>query len=118
MSSTTLNKKALRLRLQAARVAERTLSDQVRRAFGTTPDQAADPPADDPLVVGERERAQASLVNRGLLTHEELATLSVDDAASMASQRLQDEMATLQDELAKHPTTSNSLVKPPRTLRR
>jgi hypothetical protein len=118
VSSNTLTKKALRLRLQAARVGERTLPDQVRRAYGTTPDQQADLPADDPLVVGEREKAQASLVNRGLLTNGELATLSVDDAAKVAAERLHEEIAALQDELAKRPTGSDSIVKPPRTLRR
>lgn len=118
MSSTTLTRKALRLRLQAARVVERTLPDQIRRAYGKMPDQLADLPVDDPLLVGTRERAQSSLVNRGLLTHVELATLSVDDAASVATQRLHDEMTTLQEELAKQPTNSDSHVKPPRTLRR
>jgi hypothetical protein len=118
VSSTTLTKKALRLRLQAARVGERTLVEQVRRAYGTLPEQAAELPADDPLVVGEREKAQASLVNRGLLSHEELATLTAGDATSIASQRLRDEIASLQDELAKQPTRSDSIVKPPRTLRR
>jgi hypothetical protein len=113
-----LTKKELRLRLQAARVVERTVPDQVRRAYGDEPSQRENRPEDDPLLAESREKARTSLVDKGLLTREEFDTLPVDEATSAALQRLRDQMAALQAEQTLDSTTHDSFGKPPRTLRR
>jgi hypothetical protein len=118
MMSKILTTKELRLRLQAARLAERTVPDQVRRAYGEALRQGENPPHDDKLLAEGRARAQNSLVDKGLLTREELDTLAVDEAISAARQRLRDEIAALQAEQARDAATPDSSVRPPRTLRR
>jgi len=118
MKSKAPTTKALRLRLQAARVAERALPDQVRRAYGEASGPLADLPADDPLLAETRERARAALVERGLLTREELDTLPVAEATAVALGVVRDQIAALQEEQAEHPTKPDPFGRAPRTLRR
>jgi hypothetical protein len=113
-----LTKKDLRLRLQAARLLERTLPDQVHRAYGDLPAYDGDRPTDEALMAESRAKARASLVDKGLLTPEEIDTLPVAEATRVALERLRGQIATLQDEQARDRTSAESFVKPPRTLRR
>lgn len=118
MESKILTTKELRLRLQAARVLERSLPDQVRRAYGEAPIGGENRPDDSPLLAEAREKARTSLVGKGLLTAEEVDALSVDEATSTALQRLREQIAGLQAEQERDRTAAESFGTPPRTLRR
>jgi hypothetical protein len=113
-----LTKKDLRLRLQAARVLERSVPDQIRRAHGDVPAQVGGGSADEALLAETRAKARASLIDKGLLTPEEIDSLPVTEATSVALERLREQIAALQAEQARDRTTAESFVKPPRTLRR
>lgn len=118
MNTRILTKKDLRLRLQAARAQERTIPDQVRRAYGEAPGQDGGVPTDEAHLAETRAKARASLIDKGLLTPEEVDTLSVDEATSTALQRLRQQIASLQAEQKRDRTSAESFVPPPRTLRR
>jgi hypothetical protein len=118
MMSKAPTTKALRLRLQAARTAERALPEQVRRAYGEASGPLADLPDDDPLLIESRDRARAALVERGLLTQEEIDTLPVAEASAVALGVLRDRIAALQEEQAERPTKPDPFGPAPRTLRR
>jgi hypothetical protein len=118
VSSKAPTEKALRLRLQAARVVERGLPDQVQRAYGHLPDQLATRPIDDPSVVEARDKARSALVERGLLTQEELDTLPMDEATAVALGHVRDQIVALQEEQAAAPTKLDAFGRAPRTLRR
>jgi hypothetical protein len=122
MSTTTPSKRAIRLRIQAARVQERSLPDHVRRAYGETPDQSAGGTKEEPSPAEQRESARASLVERGHLTVEELDTLTVDDAITLALQRQREQIAALEEQSAslddRERGQPDSFSRPPRTLHR
>src|SRR5688500_16114163 len=61
-------KRTLLLRQRAARAMEKSLPDQVRRAYGDPPSVLADLPSDDPHLAAVRENARASLLKQGYLT--------------------------------------------------
>jgi hypothetical protein len=103
-----LTKRDLLLRQRAARLMERNLPDQIRRAY-------AESPAD------ERERARAALIAREHLSQEELDSLPVDEAITVALQRVRDQAAGLEDQSAQRASqdkgSADVFLKPPRTLR-
>jgi hypothetical protein len=100
---------------------EKSLPDQVRRAYGAAPSVLADLPSDDPHLTAVRENARASLLKQGYLTDEDLDTLSVDEAIAAARQRLRDQISSLQeqsDTLARQERDNpDRVTKEPRTLR-
>ena len=108
MNAKDLTKRDLLLRQRAARLMERNLPDQIRRAY-------AESPAD------ERERARAALIAREHLSQEELDTLPVDEAITVALQRVRDQAAGLEDQSAQRASqdkgSADVFMKPPRTLR-
>jgi hypothetical protein len=121
MSQKQSTKRALMLRLRAARALEKTLPDQVHRAYGDAPSVLADLPSDDPHLAAVSASARASLLKQGYLTEEDLDTLSVDEAIATAQQRLRAHIASLQEEsdmLARRETGNpDRVTRPPRTLR-
>jgi hypothetical protein len=114
-------KRAVMLRLRAARGMEKSLPDQIRRAYGDAPSVLADLPSDDPHLAAVRENARASLLKQEYLTEEELDTLPVEEAIATALQRLRAEVASLQqqsDTLArKERGNPDRVTRAPRTLR-
>jgi hypothetical protein len=100
---------------------EKSLPDQIRRAYGGAPSVLADLPSDDPHLAAVCENARASLLKQGYLTDEDLDTLSVDEAIAAARQRLRDQVAGLQeqsDTLARQDRGNpDRVTKVPRTLR-
>jgi hypothetical protein len=100
---------------------EKSLPDQIRRAYGDAPDVLADLPSDDPHLATVRENARGSLLKQGFLTEEDLDTLPVDEAIATAQQRLRDQIASLHeqsDTLARQERGNQDRVaKAPRTLR-
>ena len=109
------------LRLRAARALEKSLPDQIRRAYGDAPSVLADLPDDDPHLAEVRENARASLLKQGYLTEEDLDTLSVDEAIATARQRLRDQIASLQEQsdtlIRQERGNPDRATKAPRTLR-
>ena len=91
-------KRALLLRERAARIVERSLPDQVSRAYGIVPIELTDLPSDDPQLTDLRARARASLLKQGFLTDEELDTLTVDQAIEAARQRVRAQVTTLREQ--------------------
>ena len=77
---------------------EKSLPDQVRRAYGDAPSVLTDLSSDDPHLATVRENARASLLKQGYLTEEELDTLPVDEAIATARQRLRTQVASLQEQ--------------------
>jgi hypothetical protein len=114
-------KRAVMLRLRAARGMEKSLPDQIRRAYGDAPSVLADLPSDDPHLAAVRENARASLLKQEYLTEEELDTLPVEEAIATALQRLRAQVASLQqqsDTLArKERGNPDRVTRAPRTLR-
>jgi hypothetical protein len=114
-------KRAVMLRLRAARAMEKNLPDQIRWAYGDAPDVLADLPSDDPHLATVRENARRSLLKQGYLSEEDLDTLPVDEAIATARQRLRDQVASLQeqsDSLARQERGNpDRATKAPRTLR-
>ena len=114
-------KRAVMLRLRAVRAMEKSLPDQIRRAYGDAPSVLADLPSDDPHLAAVRENARTSLLKQGYLTDEDLDTLSVDEAIAAARQRLRDQVAGLQvqsDTLTRQDRGNpDRVTKAPRTLR-
>ena len=114
-------KRAVMLRLRAARGMEKSLPDQIRRAYGDAPSVLADLPSDDPHLAADRENARASLLKQEYLTEEELDTLPVEEAIATALQRLRAQVASLQqqsDTLArKERGNPDRVTRAPRTLR-
>jgi hypothetical protein len=114
-------KRAVMLRLRAARGMEKSLPDQIRRAYGDAPSVLADLPSDDPHLAAVRENARASLLKQEYLTEEELDTLPVEEAIATALQRLRAQVASLQqqsDTLArKERDNPDRVTRAPRTLR-
>jgi hypothetical protein len=100
---------------------EKSLPDQIRRAYGDAPSVLADLPSDDPHLAAVRENARTSLLKQGYLTDEDLDTLSVDEAIAAARQRLRDQVAGLQeqsDTLTRQDWGNpDRVTKAPRTLR-
>ena len=121
MTSKDLTKRELLLRQRAARVQERALPDQIRRAYGEVPIELADLPGDDPQIGTLRESARASLIARGHLRQDELDTLPVDDAIGVALQRLRNEAASLREESERQANqekrNADVFTNAPRTLR-
>ena len=121
MSEKQSTKRAIMLRLRAARAMEKGLPDQVRRAYGDAPSVLADLPSDDPHLASVSENARASLLKQGYLTEEDLDTLPVDEAIAMALQRLRAHIASLQEEfdmLARRGSGNpDRVARPPRVLR-
>ena len=121
MTSKDLTKREVLLRQRAARVQERALPDQIRRAYGQVPIELADLPDDDPQLATLRESARAALIARGHLRQEELDTLPVDEAIGVALQRLRGEAASLREQAAllanQDKGNSDVFTKAPRTLR-
>jgi hypothetical protein len=120
MSEKQPTKRALMLRLRAARAMEKGLPDQVRRAYGDAPMVLADLAGDDPHLATVRENARATLLKQGYLSEEELDTLAADDAVKTAQQRLRAHIVSLQeqsDTLARQEKGDLDRVKAPRTLR-
>jgi hypothetical protein len=109
MTAKDLTKRDLLLQQRAARLMERTLPDQIRRAYDDT---AGD----------ERDRACAALVARGQLTEEELTTLPLEEAITVALGRVRAETARLNEQSVRqgseHRGRADTITKPPRTLRR
>jgi hypothetical protein len=91
-------KRAVMLRLRAARAMEQGLPNQVRRAYGDAPSVLADLSSDDPYLAAVRENARASLLKQGYLTEEDLDTLPVEEAIATAQQRLRVQVASLQEQ--------------------
>jgi hypothetical protein len=114
-------KRAVMLRLRAARGMEKSLPDQIRRAYGDAPSVLADLPSDDPHLAAVRENARASLLKQEYLTEEELDTLPVEEAIATALQQLRAQVASLQqqsDTLArKERGNPDRVTRAPRTLR-
>jgi hypothetical protein len=121
MTEKQSTKRAVMLRLRAARALEKSLPDQIRRAYGAAPSVLADLPDNDPHLAAVSENARASLLKQGYLTEEELDTLPVDEAIATARQRLRDQIASLQeqsDTLTRHERGNpDRATKAPRTLR-
>ena len=122
MTSTTPTKRALQLRLQAARMQERTLPDHVRRAYGELPEQPASRRGNEPSPDEIRQGARASLIERGHLTAKELDTIPVDEAIRVALQRQQEQIAALEEQSAQlgdeERGYGDAVSRPPKTLRR
>lgn len=124
MSSATPTDRALRLRLEAARMQGRALPDLVRRAYGesTGGDQAAQGrgPAQSPEEVCDT--ARTALVERGYLAAEELETLPVDEALGVAEERLRAQIADLEAQTAElggvGKRGQDAFKRPPKTIRR
>lgn len=108
MSAKNVSKRDLLLRQRAARMLERTLPEQIRRAYAENP-------------ANERERARAALVARGHLTQDELDQLPADEAITVALQRLRDQVTSLEDQSAHLASQDKGgadvFTKAPRTLR-
>jgi hypothetical protein len=109
MTAKDLSKRDLLLQQRAARLMERTLPDQIRRAYDDT---AGD----------DRDQARAALVARGQLTEEELTTLPLEEAINVALGRIRAETALLNEQSARQESEkrgrADTVSKPPRTLRR
>lgn len=109
MTAKDLSERDLLLQQRAARLMERTLPDQIRRAYDDT---AGD----------DRDRARAALVARGQLTEEELTTLPLEEAITVALGRLRAETAQLDEQSARQESVkrgrADTITRPPRTLRR
>jgi len=109
MTAKDLTKRDLLLQQRAARLLERTLPDQIRRAYD---DAAGD----------DRDRARTALIARGQLTEEELTTLPLEEAISVALGRIRAESAQLSEQSARQENEkrgrADTVSKPPRTLRR
>jgi len=87
MTDKTPTKRALTLRLRAARVLHNDLPDRVRTAYGETPGRLANIPTDDPNTVDAAASARAFLVQNGFLTQHDLDALPIDEAIANAQQR-------------------------------
>jgi hypothetical protein len=122
MADKQSTKRALMLQQRAARLMERGLPDQVRRAYGIVPIELSDLPSDDPQLVELRESARASLLKQGSLTDDELGTLSVDAAIETALRRLREQAASLKAQAAEQGSHTGgnqaAFGKAPRTLPR
>ena len=121
MDSKEPTKRDLLLRQRAAGIVARALPDQVGAAYGVVPIEFSALPSDDPQLIELQARARASLVKQGMLTAEELNTLSADRAIEAALQRARSRVASLQDQAEQQAnlerSTRNRRDKPPRTLR-
>ncbi len=124
MSSRQLTKRELQLRKQAARMQEKSLPDQVRRAYGEAAEAApdtAEPASDEQLASEARDKARASLIARGFLSEEELTTLSVDAATTLVLERLHEQVSALEsegDDGVGEDSNTATFKNPPRILRR
>jgi hypothetical protein len=100
---------------------EKSLPDQIRRAYGDAPSALAGLPGDDPHLATVRENARASLLKQGYLTEEDLDTLPVDEAIATARQRLRAQIASLQEQsdtlTRQERGNPDRVTKAPRTLR-
>jgi hypothetical protein len=109
MTAKDLSQRELLLQQRAARLIERTLPDQIRRAYDDT---AGD----------DRDRARAAVIARGQLTEEELNTLPLEEAITVALGRNRAETALLEEQSARLEGVkrgrADTITKPPRTLRR
>jgi hypothetical protein len=108
MNDKELTAQDLLLQQRAARLVERTLPDQIRRAYGDTPED-------------DRKRARATLVARGHLTQSELDNVSVEDAIAIAVKRVREQIASLEQQAAQQARQAKGradrVTKPPRTVR-
>ena len=109
MTARDLSQRDLLLQQRAARLMERTLPDQIRRAYDDTAGE-------------DRDRARAALVARGQLTEEELTTLPLEEAITVALGRIRAETAQLNEQSARQESEkrgrADTVTKPLRTLRR
>jgi len=121
MADRQLTKRSLLLRQRAARAMEKSLPDQVRRAYGDAPGLLADLASDDPHLVTVRENARAWLLKQGYLTEEELDTLPVEEAIVTAQERLRAQAAGLREQsdmLARQEKSNpDRFTRAPRSLR-
>jgi hypothetical protein len=109
MTDKDLNKRDLLLQQRAARLMERTLPDQIRRAYDDTAGE-------------DRDRARAALIARGQVTEEELTTLPLEEAITVALERIRAETALLNEQSSRQESEkrgrADTITKPPRTLKR
>lgn len=123
MSSATPTDRALRLRLEAARMQERSLPDLVRRAYGALPEAPHDTKGRSSEQSPEemRDAARTALVERGYLTAEELEKLPVGDALDKAQEALRAQIAELEAQAGTRggdKRGQETFKRPPKTLRR
>lgn len=122
MSSTTPTDRALRLRLEAARMQERALPDLVQRAYGEIgPEAAANTRVSTQSPEEARDAARTALVERGYLTAEELDTLPQADALGKAQESVRVQIADLEAQAAEFgggKRGQDAFKRPPKTIRR
>lgn len=118
MQDKTLTTKAIRLRLQAARALERSLPNLVREAYGVVPEARVARTAEEQNLAEISNASRASLIDNDRLTREELDSLPVEDAVSVALLRLREQISALEEEQAAHKSRPDSFGRAPRTLRR
>lgn len=108
MNDKELTAQDLLLQQRAARLVERSLPDQIRRAYEEAPED-------------DRERMRATLVARGHLTQAELDTVSVEEAIAIAVKRVREQIASLEqqaDQLSRQSRgRADRVTKPLRTVR-
>jgi hypothetical protein len=123
MSSTTPTERALRLRLQAARLQERELPDLIDTAYGakSAATQESTAPAGAVSQAEAQEEARNALIKRGALTAEELASLPVAEATALALERQRTQITALEEQTAGYAggkRGQDAFKRPPRTIRR
>ena len=123
MSGATPTDRALRLRLEAARMQERSLPDLVRRAHGELPEAPHDTKGRSSEQNPEeiRDAARTALVERGYLTTEALETLPIADALDKAQEALRAQIAELEAQAGTRggdKRGQETFKRPPKTLRR
>jgi hypothetical protein len=123
MTSTTPTERALRLRVQAARLQERELPDLIDTAYGA---QSATAPettgrANTASQAEIQDEARNALIKRGHLTAEELDTLPVAEATALALERQRAQITALEEQTAEYAGGKrgrDDFKRPPKTLRR
>jgi hypothetical protein len=123
MSSTMPSDRALRLRLEAARMQARALPDLVQRAYGEPgpEEEAANTRVSTQSPEEVRDAARTALVERGYLTPEELETLAEADALGTARERLRAQVADLEAQAGSRGGDrrgQETFKRPPKTIRR
>jgi hypothetical protein len=125
MTSTTPTERALRLRVQAARLQERELPDLIGTAYGPQPATATAPETTGRTNTATQaeiqDEARNALIKRGHLTAEELDSLPVAEATALALERQRAQITALEEQTAEYAGGKrgrDDFKRPPRTLRR